>query len=94
MLEYHYTLYGKVQGVGFRYFVKEKANNLGIKGFVKNSQDNNNRIEILAQHESQKVIDEFKDWLKIGPSMSNVEKIKKEKQEKILKKYFDFQILN
>ncbi|MFA6088780.1 MAG: acylphosphatase [Candidatus Woesearchaeota archaeon] len=94
MLEHHYTIYGKVQGVGFRYFVKEKADILNIKGFVKNSQDNNKKIEILAQHENQKVLDEFEDWLKIGPSMSSVEKIKKEKQDKIIKKYNDFQILS
>lgn len=30
---------GKVQGVGFRYFVKKKADSLGIYGYVKNKKD-------------------------------------------------------
>ena len=29
-------IHGRVQGVGFRYFVKQKADVLGITGFVKN----------------------------------------------------------
>ncbi|MGB9674796.1 MAG: acylphosphatase, partial [Nanopusillaceae archaeon] len=31
------TIYGKVQGVGFRKFVYENAIKLGIKGYVKNN---------------------------------------------------------
>ena len=30
---------GEVQGVGFRYFVKKKADSLGISGYVKNQND-------------------------------------------------------
>tara|TARA_Y100001970_G_C14250607_1_gene871538 strand:- start:313 stop:573 length:261 start_codon:yes stop_codon:yes gene_type:complete len=30
---------GKVQGVGFRYFVKKEAEKLGISGYVKNEID-------------------------------------------------------
>jgi len=30
------SIHGRVQGVGFRYFVKQKADSLQINGFVKN----------------------------------------------------------
>ncbi len=33
------TFEGEVQGVGFRYFVKKKADSLGIYGYVKNKKD-------------------------------------------------------
>jgi len=91
MIEYHYILSGKVQGVGFRYFVKEKADNLDIKGWTKNTYDG--KVEILTQSKDEKTEQEFEDYLQIGPSMSKVEKIKKEKNENISKKFKDFQII-
>jgi len=36
---------GRVQGVGFRYFVLRIANELGIKGIVRNEQDERVSIE-------------------------------------------------
>ncbi|MGQ1889492.1 acylphosphatase [Thermophagus sp. OGC60D27] len=38
---------GRVQGVGFRYFVQEKALHFGIKGYVKNLPGEN--VEIDAE---------------------------------------------
>ncbi len=38
---------GRVQGVGFRYFVVEKARLLGVHGYVRN--DSNGDVEVLAQ---------------------------------------------
>jgi acylphosphatase len=90
MIEYHYIISGRVQGVGFRYFVKEKAQNLGMKGRVQNTYDG--KVEVLAQSKDEKIFAEFEDWLKIGPSMGRVEKIKKEKNENIIEKFKDFQI--
>lgn len=34
-----YRVAGRVQGVGFRYFVKQAAESLGIRGFVRNEDD-------------------------------------------------------
>ena len=56
---------GKVQGVGFRYFVLHKAEELKITGWVKNTFDG--KIEIEALGES-KDINTFIDWMKIGPA--------------------------
>ena len=38
---------GRVQGVGFRYFTMEKANELGIVGWVRNTF--RNEVEIVAE---------------------------------------------
>jgi acylphosphatase len=38
---------GRVQGVGFRWFVEREAHLLGIAGWVRNNHDGN--VEILAQ---------------------------------------------
>lgn len=42
-------LYGRVQGVGFRYYVKRHADFLGISGFVRNRPDGSVYIEAEAE---------------------------------------------
>ncbi len=71
-LEFYAKVYGRVQGVGYRYFVKEKAQSLDISGYVKNLEDGT--VEVLAQGREenlQKLIEE----LKKGPYLAKVEKI-------------------
>lgn len=48
---------GRVQGVGFRYFVIISARELGILGRVWNNDDGT--VEILAQTEDEKKLEEF-----------------------------------
>lgn len=43
----HIFVIGFVQGVGFRRYIKKKAQALGLKGWIKNLPDG--RVEILAQ---------------------------------------------
>ncbi len=38
-------IHGRVQGVGFRYFVRQKADLLNIAGFVRNQHDGSVYIE-------------------------------------------------
>jgi len=42
-----YLVRGRVQGVGFRWFVEREAHLLGIVGWVRNNHDGS--VEILAQ---------------------------------------------
>jgi tRNA pseudouridine55 synthase len=71
-LEFYAKVYGRVQGVGYRYSVKEKAQSLGIFGYVKNLEDGS--VEVLAQGREenlQKLIEE----LKKGPFLARVDKL-------------------
>lgn len=62
---------GRVQGVGFRYFTKQKANKLGVYGFVKNKADGSVYIEAEAMPET---LDNFILLIKKGPTWARVDK--------------------
>lgn len=66
------VVHGKVQGVRFRKTTAEKAELLGVKGYVMNLTDGTVLIEAEG---SQAVMDEFIEWCYIGSPMSNVSKI-------------------
>lgn len=67
------NIYGKVQGVGFRYNALQKANELGVNGFVKNRIDGSVYIEADGEPE---VLNEFIQWCKKGPAHSSVTEVK------------------
>jgi acylphosphatase len=66
------NIYGKVQGVGFRYSALQKANELGITGFVKNRT--NGSVYIEADGETE-ILERFVLWCKEGPSWSCVDEV-------------------
>lgn len=78
---------GKVQGVGFRYFTKKKADSLGITGCVKNNLDGS--VYVTAQGEASS-LESFTKFCYIGPPHSIVKSIKKMK--KPVKRIEDFSI--
>ncbi len=41
-----YRVRGRVQGVGFRYFAEHAANSLGVRGYVRNLDDDS--VEVYA----------------------------------------------
>lgn len=61
---------GRVQGVGFRYFVADGAKTHGIKGYVQNLSDG--RVEIDAEGENEN-IHHFLTLCKQGPTLSRVD---------------------
>jgi len=63
---------GKVQGVGFRYFVLRQAQELGITGWVSNKP--NGDVEALAQGEKAD-LEQFIAKVKQGPSFSSVDDV-------------------
>jgi acylphosphatase len=63
-------IYGRVQGVGFRYFAQNKAEELGLSGWVRNLSDGS--VEIRAQGPLQDV-EQFMHYLKVGPVGSRVD---------------------
>jgi acylphosphatase len=67
------NIYGKVQGIGFRYSALQKANEMGIYGFVKNRTDGSVYIEADGETE---ILEQFILWLRKGPSRSIVDEIR------------------
>lgn len=63
---------GFVQGVGFRHFVKSKANKLGVKGSVRNISDG--KVEAVLQS-SKDNIDKMITFCKQGPFLSEVKNV-------------------
>lgn len=60
-------VYGRVQGVGFRFTTKHLADELDINGFVRNESDGSVYIEALGDQEQ---IDQFISEVAKGPSPS------------------------
>lgn len=61
---------GRVQGVYFRRFTKNKAQDLGVKGTVRNMEDG--RVEIIAQAELS-ILEPFIKWCHKGPITARVD---------------------
>ena len=59
------TATGRVQGVGYRYYVVDEANRLGLTGYVRNKADGS--VEVVAEGD-RKTLDGFLALLRIGPS--------------------------
>jgi len=62
-------VYGRVQGVGFRYFTQQVARRLHICGTVRNLPDSS--VEIFAAGASEN-LDEFISAIRQGPAFSRV----------------------
>ena len=66
-------IHGKVQGVFFRASTKDKAIELGLKGFVRNKPDET--VEVIAEG-PEKQLRELVAWCHEGPDHSIVELVK------------------
>lgn len=63
---------GRVQGVGFRWFVNTKAKSLGLVGVASNTPHGN--VKIIAEGEEAS-LQEFLEHLRKGPILANVTKL-------------------
>lgn len=64
---------GKVQGVGYRFFTKNSADELGISGWVRNEEDGS--VLLMAQSESSDVLERLIHKCAQGPAGSVVESL-------------------
>ena len=65
----HLLISGKVQGVFFRATAKDVADEIGITGWVKNTEEGDVEIKATGNHDQlQKLI----GWCKIGPKRAIV----------------------
>ena len=77
IIRINFIFEGKVQGVGFRYFVKKKAESLYIKGYVKNKKDGS--VLVNAQGEIG-ALESLAQLCLIGTPYSKVKCIKKKQK--------------
>jgi acylphosphatase len=66
----HYLVKGRVQGVGFRWFVQREAAEIGLRGWVRNTDQGD--VEIVAMGEPEELA-ELKDALRKGSRGSRVD---------------------
>ncbi|MDD3095943.1 MAG: acylphosphatase [Candidatus Neomarinimicrobiota bacterium] len=69
------TISGQVQMVGYRWFAKQQADALGIRGYVRNSSRGD--VEIIAKGKISN-LENFIEYLRKGPSRARVTKIRRE----------------
>ena len=68
----HYLIKGRVQGVGFRWYVHREAGALGLKGWVRNTEDGH--VEVVAAGEVEQ-LSELQAALRKGSRGSRVDAI-------------------
>lgn len=68
-------IYGRVQGVGFRYAAKREADKLGLTGFARNEDGGVVVIEAQGEEDALK---KFLGWCHKGPWFAKVDKVEEE----------------
>ncbi len=68
----HIMVHGRVQGVGFRYFVQHAGNRLGLCGDVRNCPDST--VEITVEGEDGKIAELIKQ-VETGPPLARVQRV-------------------
>lgn len=79
---------GKVQGVFYRKATKAVADQLGVRGFVKNEPNGDVYIEAEAD---DTIIEMFIDWCNEGPEDAQVTSVETHEDE--LKNYRNFEVV-
>ncbi len=68
----HFLIRGRVQGVGFRWFVHREASELDLRGWVRNTEDGD--VEVVASGTAEDIA-ELRASLKKGPRGSRVDRV-------------------
>jgi acylphosphatase len=84
---HRYFIHGRVQGVGYRWFVEKHASDIGVSGYTCNLDDG--RVEVYAVGTKQQ-LDQLSAWLWKGPPTSDVRGV--EVQEAALERVNGFRI--
>ena len=71
----HAFIDGSVQGVGFRMYVLQHAQAIGLVGWVRNTYDG--KVEVLAEG-TYAQLERLVDRLRLGPRSAFVTEVKKE----------------
>ena len=68
----HFLIKGRVQGVGFRWFVHREASELDLRGWVRNTEEGN--VEVVASGNATDLA-ELRASLRRGPRGSRVDNL-------------------
>jgi len=68
----HFLIQGRVQGVGFRWYVHREASELDLRGWVRNTEDGD--VEVLV-HGDEPDLNELRASLRRGPRGSRVDRV-------------------
>jgi acylphosphatase len=68
----HFLIQGRVQGVGFRWFVHREASELDLRGWVRNTEDG--EVEVVATG-TETDLAELRASLRRGPRGSRVDRL-------------------
>ena len=68
----HFLIKGRVQGVGFRWFVHREASELDLRGWVRNTEDGD--VEVVASGDLADLA-ELRASLRNGPRGSRVDQV-------------------
>ena len=68
----HFLIQGRVQGVGFRWFVEREASELDLRGWVRNTEDGD--VEVVAAGDPGD-LHELRLSLQRGPRGSRVDRV-------------------
>ena len=63
---------GNVQGVFYRASAKDKANELGVRGFVRNEPNGDVYLEVEAEED---ILYKFIKWCNLGPTRAKVDRM-------------------
>jgi len=66
----HFLIQGRVQGVGFRWFVQREAGELDLRGWVRNTEEG--EVEVVASGSAEDLA-ELRASLRRGPRGSRVD---------------------
>ena len=68
----HFLIQGRVQGVGFRWYVHREASELDLRGWVRNTEEG--EVEVVASG-NDKDLAELRASLRRGPRGSRVDRL-------------------
>jgi len=69
----HLLITGRVQGVGFRFYMQRKARELGLTGWVRNCRDGS--VEAVIQGTSE-AVETMIAWARRGPPSAVVAEVR------------------